>query len=83
MGNCVAGGFYTDMIGDQHVFITEEKNGTWGNTWGSAIRLPGPASTGNNSAAHAACWSPGNCTAGGAIITSGHLQALVATETSG
>ena len=131
----MVGGFYTDMIGDQHAFITEEKNGTWGNaipvpgsitlnvggianvqnvscplagtcavsgfyteangneqifvadevngTWGSAIRLPGPVSTGNNSGAHAACWSPGNCRAGGAIITSGHLQALVAAETSG
>ena len=131
-GNCVAGGYYTDMIGDQHAFIAEETGGTWGNaiaipgiiglnvlgvanvqniscpsagncavsgfytdangneqifvadevngTWGNATRLPGPASTGNNSGAHVACWSAGNCTAGGAIITSGHLQALVAAE---
>jgi hypothetical protein len=133
-GNCAAGGYYTDMIGDQHAFIAEEKGGTWGNaipvpgiirlnvlgvanvqniscpsagncavsgfytgasgneqifvadevngTWGSATRLPGPASTGNNSGAHVACWSAGHCTAGGAIITSGHLQALVAAEKS-
>ena len=58
--------------------VADEVNGTWGR----AHRLPGPASTGNNSGAHVACWSAGNCTAGAAIITSGHLQALVAAEKS-
>jgi hypothetical protein len=78
-GNCAVSGFYTDASGNEQIFVADEVNGTWGD----AARLPGPASTGNNSGAHAACWSPGNCTAGGAIITSGHLQALVANETSG
>jgi len=78
-GNCAVSGFYTDANGNEQIFVADEVNGTWGD----ATRLPGPASTGNNSGAHVACWSAGNCTAGGAIITSGHLQALVATETSG
>jgi len=78
-GNCTVGGWYQQPTRFLQAFVADEVNGTWG----SAIRLPGPASTGNNSGAHAACWSPGNCTADGAIITSGHLQALVATETSG
>jgi hypothetical protein len=77
-GNCAVSGFYTDASGNEQIFVADEVNGVWGR----AHRLPGPASTGNNSGAHVACWSAGNCTAGGAIITSGHLQALVATEKS-
>jgi hypothetical protein len=77
-GNCAVSGFYTDASGNEQIFVADEVNGTWGR----AHRLPGPASTGNNSGAHVACWSAGNCTAGGAIITSGHLRALVAAEKS-
>ena len=77
-GNCTVGGWFQQPTRLIQAFVADEVNGTWG----SAARLPGPASTGNNSGAHVACWSAGNCTAGGAIITSGHLQALVAAEKS-
>jgi hypothetical protein len=75
-GNCTVSGFYTDASGNEQILVADQVNGIWSN----AIRLPGPSSTGTSAGAHVACWAPAHCTAVGAVTTSGHLSALVATE---
>ena len=82
-GNCAAGGFYIDRSGHYQAFVASEVNGSWH----MAVEAPGTATL--NQAGHAGvgsvlCASAGNCSAGGWYTDiSGHLQAFVASETSG
>jgi Bacterial Ig-like domain (group 3) len=82
-GNCVTGGFYTDQVGQQQVFVAEEKN----STWGTAITLPG--STALNAVGPAriqnvSCPTAGNCAVSGFYTdANGNEQILVADETNG
>ena len=74
-GNCAAGGYYSDVNGDQHAFVVNQTSGSWG----SAIDVPG---TGVNSAVNSvSCATAGNCSAGG-YFESGS-EAFVVNETSG
>jgi hypothetical protein len=76
-GNCAASGLYTDANGNGQVFTVDEVNGTWG----SPAKLPGQSNQGVFSPqSHMACWSAGNCAAGGVVATSTGLQAIVSVE---
>jgi len=81
-GNCVATGRYTDAHRHLQVFITEEKNGAWGN----ARSVPGLAAL-NKSDADAfavSCASPGNCAlTGGYTDAHRHFHVFVTDEKKG
>ncbi len=66
-GNCVAGGQYTDTNYNSQAMIATETNGVWARA--IELTLPANASTAeatqNGFLAGLACFSPGNCTAGG------------------
>ena len=80
-GNCSAGGAYTDSSGRGQAFVVNQVNGTWH----TAIEVPGTAALNKGGVAGVAsvsCASAGNCSAGGHYTdSSGHSQALVASET--
>ena len=64
VGNCAAGGFYTDGATNAQAFVVNEVNGTWGN----AIEVPGTPflnATGAATTFSVSCPSAGNCRAGG------------------
>ena len=83
VGECAAGGRYTDGSGDTQAFVVGETNGHWG----TAIEVPGTAalnSGGNAWVNSVSCGAAGDCaTAGYYIDGSGNSQAFVASETSG
>ena len=80
-GNCSAGGLYRDSSGHRQALVVSQTGGTWH----TAIEVPGSAALnqgGNAGIPSASCGSAGNCSAGGHYTdSSGHSQALVASET--
>jgi hypothetical protein len=68
-GNCVAGGTY--WAGSAHVFLVEEKKGTWK----PAQQIPGTAAldAGGISFGALSCSSTGLCSAGGAYVDAGNV----------
>jgi hypothetical protein len=81
VGNCSAGGFYTETSGNHQAFVAGEANGTWG----MAKELAPAFNTGGFAVTESvSCNSPGNCSAGGFYTDgSGHQQAFVVGETNG
>ena len=83
VGNCSAGGWYTDSSINEQAFVVTERNGVWG----KAKEVPGSAAlnAGGDAGIDAvSCASAGNCSAGGSYRdSSGHDQAFVVTESSG
>jgi hypothetical protein len=79
-GNCSGGGAYTDGSGHQQAFVVSQVKGTWR----TAIEVPGTATLnmgGTASTESVSCTSPGECSAAGYYTGgSGHMQALVVTE---
>ena len=83
-GNCGAGGYYVDNIGQKQAFVVNETSGTWG----TAQEVPGSAALNTGGFAQmnsVSCATSGNCSAGGYYQTtvSGDQQAFVVTETNG
>jgi hypothetical protein len=87
VGDCSAGGYYTDSSGHWQAFVVTETDGTWG----TAQEVPGSAAL--NAGGYAAiesvsCTAGGNCSAGGYYASSSTdgiatAQAMVVTETDG
>ena len=74
LGNCSAGGDYTDASNYQRAFVVNETNGTWG----TAEEVPGIAVVGQYTRTWIvamSCTSPGNCSAAG--------SSFVVAETNG
>ena len=80
-GNCTASGFYTDSSSNGQAMAATETSGTWAQE--TEVTAPGNAGTNPQGALFAvSCSSAGNCTAAGDYHdSSGHQQAMVATET--
>jgi hypothetical protein len=83
VGDCAAGGYYTDGSSSNQASVASELSGVWGN----AIELPGSAALnvgGNAQVLSVSCPSASNCAAGG-FYTDGklHDQAFVASERNG
>ncbi len=82
-GSCAGGGYYWDGSGREEVFVSDEKNGTWG----AAIEVPGTATLnagGNALLTSVSCATPGNCAAGGNYTDAQFfVQAFVVNETNG
>ena len=82
VGNCSAGGSYTDGSGHQQAFVAGERNGTWG----KAEEVPGTAALnkgGDAETIDVSCASVGNCSASGYYTDgSGLQQAFVVNETT-
>ena len=82
VGNCAAGGYYTDRSGDAQAFAAIERNGRWR----KARQVPGSGALnkGNAELTSVSCASAGNCVAGG-LYTDGmqHFQAFVVSQTNG
>jgi hypothetical protein len=60
VGNCSAGGSYTDGAGHSQAFVVNEVNGTWG----MALEIPGSGAlnpAGDAEAVSLSCGSAGNC----------------------
>jgi hypothetical protein len=86
VGNCVAGGHYTDTSGSFQAMVATESGGTWGQA--SELSLPAGATTtpGDQGASvdSVACTSVGNCVASGYYAdTNGLIPPMVATESGG
>jgi hypothetical protein len=83
VGNCVAGGYYSDTAFNVQAFVADETNGSWA----AAQEVPGTATFnvgGNAQVLSVSCVSTSDCVAGGLYTdSSGHQQAFVADETSG
>jgi hypothetical protein len=83
VGNCSAGGSYSDSDNNTQAFVVSEKNGTWG----TAIEVPGTATLNTGGLAlvrSVSCASAGNCSAGGSYaVGAGHSEAFVVSETNG
>jgi hypothetical protein len=83
VGNCAAGGWYTDSFGNVQAFVASEVNGTWH----TAIEVPGTAGLnhhGDTQVNSVSCASAGNCSAGGSYTDSAaKVQAFVASEVNG
>jgi hypothetical protein len=81
VGNCGAGGSYTDGSGHQQAFVVSQVNGTWG----KAEEVPGTAAlnaSGQAAITSVSCGSPGNCGAGGFYTDrSDRQQAFVVSRT--
>ncbi|MGO9976362.1 MAG: hypothetical protein ACLP01_26850, partial [Solirubrobacteraceae bacterium] len=82
-GDCTAVGGYTDSSGNEQGLLLTETSGTWG----GGVEALLPANAGANPQVFlnsVSCASAGNCTAvGGYLDSSGGLQGLLLTETSG
>jgi hypothetical protein len=83
VGDCAAGGFYTDGAGSQQAFLVREKTGVWG----SAVEVPGTAALNAGGLAEVigvSCAAAGECAAGGFYTDgSGSHQAFVVSEKKG
>jgi hypothetical protein len=83
VGNCSAGGFYTDSSVHPQAFVADETNGSWH----TARVVPGTAALNQRGRAQlisVSCPSASNCSAGGTYNDgSGHQQVFVADETNG
>jgi len=81
-GNCAAGGWYTEGVDRDLVFVVTQRNGVWG----TAMRAPGIASldAGNAFLSSVSCVSAGTCAAGGFYTdASRHSQPFVVDERKG
>lgn len=84
-GNCVIAGTYANSVGDNHPFIAEESNGTWGN----ATPLPISATIGSGDGESQwkvnsdSCGSTGNCAITGSYQAGNAFHAWVADERGG
>ncbi len=81
LGECAAGGYYTDRRGDTQAFVVSETNGSWG----KAIEVPGTAALNTRGWAGVvsiSCHAAGECVAGGEY-TGRHERAFVVSETNG
>jgi hypothetical protein len=83
VGNCTAGGYYTDTSLGAQVMVVTERNGVWGD----AIEVPGSAKLNRRGLAFissVSCAAPGDCTVGGDYHAGdGFFQTLVATQRGG
>jgi hypothetical protein len=83
VGDCAAGGYYTDGSGNQQAFVVSERDGIWR----PAIEVPGTGRLnkgGNAQVGSMSCTSAGDCAAGGWYTDgSDHQQAFVASERRG
>jgi hypothetical protein len=83
VGNCSAGGFYSQANGFEPAFVVSEKSGTWGN----AEPVPGLSALNKGGFAQVSsvsCASAGNCSAGGHYTDgAGNQEAFGVTQTSG
>ncbi|HEY3733015.1 MAG TPA: hypothetical protein VGL63_03785 [Streptosporangiaceae bacterium] len=87
VGDCSAGGFYSDASGHEQAFVVTETGGVWGN----AQEVPGTAALNAGGSAQVqsvSCKAGGNCTAGGFYASSINdtiptIQAFVVDETDG
>ncbi len=83
-GNCSAVGTYDDSSGNGQGLLLGESSGTWAT--GVEATLPAGASSSNPNVSlrSVSCASAGNCTAVGSYIdSSGNVQGLLLTESSG
>ncbi|MDX6481532.1 MAG: trimeric autotransporter adhesin [Gaiellaceae bacterium] len=71
VGNCAAGGWYTDAAGITQIFVVDEKNGSWGN----AIQLPG--TSGLNTASYQNLAPSISCGADGACVVAGYYGSAI------
>ncbi len=85
-GNCTTAGAYYDLSapGNGQAMVATETSGTWA----QAIEITAPVNASTTysqfSLSGVSCWSTGNCTAAGFYQdSSGNLQPMAATETSG
>jgi hypothetical protein len=80
VGDCAAGGFYTDGSRHAQAFAVTERNGAWRH----AIEVPGSGTLnagGNAAVSSVRCPSAGRCVAGGSYTDgSGHRQAFVVSQ---
>jgi len=83
VGDCSAGGFYTDGSGHLQAFLVKEVNGHWGNAF--EVSASGGLNAGGNAQlVSVSCRSAGNCSAGGFYVDgSGHGQAMLVKEVNG
>jgi len=84
VGECSAGGYYTDSSGNHQALVISETNGTWG----TAEEVPGTSALNVGSPGAAivsvSCSAVGACSAGGYYTgSSGLRQAFVVSEASG
>jgi cytochrome c551/c552 len=81
VGNCAAGGYYTDSSGHILAFVVKQTHGTWR----MAKEVPGTANqAGFAQTLSVSCASAGSCSAGGNYADgSGNGQAFVVSETDG
>ena len=84
VGDCTAGGSYSDGSGHDQAYVVDQVSGTWG----TAIEVPGTAALntgdGGDNTVSVSCSSPGNCAAGGDYtVASGDDRPFVADETDG
>jgi hypothetical protein len=87
VGDCAAGGFYTETSGHEQAFVVTESSGHWG----TAREVPGSATLNAGGFAgitSLSCDTVGNCSAGGYYATKTvdfipTLEAMVVTETGG
>ncbi len=80
VGNCSAGGWYTDSSDHAQAFVVSEVNGTWHN----AIEVPGTAILNKGWGAwisSMSCASAGRCSAAGTYTdSSAHRQVFVVSQ---
>ena len=82
IGNCSAVGSYdtVDQGGGTQVFVSTEKDGTWG----TATELPGLAELGGTSGAdQLSCGATGDCSMAGSYYVSGVYRPFLATQRDG
>ncbi len=83
VGDCGAGGSYTDRAGHVQAFVVNEKHGRWG----TAIEVPATAVLNKGGSAKitsVSCAAAGECSAGGSYADGANLlQAFVVDEKNG
>jgi len=82
VGNCSAGGSFSDSSRHAQAYVVSEKNGTWG----TAIPTPGVAAlnTGGRALITAlSCGAPDNCGAAGTYQSAGRVHGFVVSENNG
>jgi hypothetical protein len=80
VGNCSAGGTYTDGSGHGQAFVVSEVNGRWG----TAKEVAATLNTGGGAVVYSlSCASAGNCSAGGNYKESSAYQAFVVNQVNG
>jgi len=81
VGNCSAGGFYTDGSGGFQAMLITQVNGTWHR----AIEAPGTAALNHGTAElnSVSCTSAGTCSGGGTYAEVRNEQAFVASQVAG